>query len=205
MVVEIRAVVNDGKLLCVCGEDFMFRVVTITIRVGWLLITIPLTVIGFFLAFFKVKNSSTKKGYEQGVMETTAVYEAKTKELREKLFETLSKLQDTQGYYKGLLAMYTVASSVSNLKGQISQEDIDYIDVLIGGVSKERLPQEVKYEIEKILNNPLKISAAFDVAKKSGVEIKIFDEIVEIISSRSSQENGSQQEVFEMWCSLNAG
>jgi|GEM_PF-6772211 len=183
----------------------MFRVVTITIRVGWLLITIPLTVIGFFLAFFKVKNSSTKKGYEQGVMETTAVYEAKTKELREKLFETLSKLQDTQGYYKGLLAMYTVASSVSNLKGQISQEDIDYIDVLIGGVSKERLPQEVKYEIEKILNNPLKISAAFDVAKKSGVEIKIFDEIVEIISSRSSQENGSQQEVFEMWCSLNAG
>jgi uncharacterized membrane protein YebE (DUF533 family) len=112
-----------------------------------------------------------------------------------------NKLRENEDYFNSIYAMVAVAVACANCEGKISIEERDEIEQFINGLSSIRHPDHVKEKIQSLYEKPLNIREAFDKAKKSNLEISIFDEIINLVMHA----DGKNKDAFvQAWTQLRA-
>ncbi|MFV0576644.1 MAG: hypothetical protein ACK5NC_14680 [Vibrio sp.] len=139
------------------------------------------------------------RGKRRGEQSAKAEYEQRTRELEKKLTKAFEKLEGNKNYFNAIYAMEAVAVSCANCDGEIDSSERDQIDLFIKGVASSELPQDVKSKIESIYNNPLTPAEAFKLAKASGVELSVFNDIIELVMYADKIEHVNEKAFLDAW------
>jgi uncharacterized membrane protein YebE (DUF533 family) len=124
------------------------------------------------------KNAREEEGKNKGKAEAST----EINKLNDALSDAFRKLKDMDEYWNSLIAMTAVGVAVAECDGDFSENEREEISMFINGVmSNNEVPEEVKKKLEEIYKHPLQIKNAFELAKKSNVDMKIFDDIIYVV------------------------
>lgn len=144
------------------------------------------------------REQGYQKGYEQGKAENAVA----VKELRIKLEQLFAQLKSAGRFFDGILAMQAVAISAANCDGVIGDEERQNIEMFISGLSASALPESVIADITSLYETPPNLPEAFAMARNSGVEMSIFDEIINLVVQADGVVHADEDVYLQAWNSL---
>lgn len=142
-----------------------------------------------------VKESGRKEGYAKAKAEATI----RDAQLKEKIERALS---ETNHWYQAIVAMFTVGISVAACDGHIAEIEKLHIDGFILGKACKNLPKTVRDGIEEKYRNPPSVNVAFNIAKMSGLDMELFDEIICVVTMADSIRHEKEEAYAYVWETL---
>lgn len=149
-------------------------------------------------------DTAHSEGYSKGQKDAKAKYDVKVTQLEERLQQAIVKLKESGKFFNAIIAMEAVAISVANCDGEICSAEREQIEMFISGLSQEAIPISVKSRIQDIYENPMSIKEAFSLAKESGVEMDVFDEIVQVVINADGVIHSKENAFMQGWNTLRA-
>lgn len=149
-------------------------------------------------------DDARKEGYRQGKMEAKAETRQELEGLGATLQAALQKLKESSICFNAIYAMEAVAVACAHCDGEICAEEREEIEMFISGISQSAYPATVKARIRELYENPLNIKEAFQLAKNSGVEIKVFDEIINLVMHADGVVHENEKAFIQAWNNLKA-
>ncbi len=144
-------------------------------------------------------KKAEEKGQRYGEQSAKAEYEQRTRDLEERLEVALAKLRENSDFYNILIAMESVAIACANCDGHIDEKERAQIEMFLQGASRSALPTHVKRVLEDIYQNPPTPNEAFKLAKESGLDTNVFNEIIEVVMHADGVQHKSEQAFLDAW------
>lgn len=145
-----------------------------------------------------------KAGLEAGRQQAKAEHLAEIIKLNQKLEEAMRSLKLAGKHFNAIIALNAVALATANSKGEISTEDREGIEQFIAGVAADAIPDSVKAKIESLYQEPPAVREAFIIAKESGMDMSIFDEIINMVVLSKVSVHPLEAAFMQAWNSLKA-
>lgn len=158
-------------------------------------------IVGFFLGKKSNKNAR-KDGYREGQKDAKAEYSKKFDKLHKELEVATNRLKENKDLFNAKYAMYAVVCSYCN--GKVSLEQRKEIEQFISGLSAIKLPKHINENIQKLYDNPPNIKEAFELAKKSGISMDCYDEIVNLMVNTDWVVHENKDAFLQAWNQLKA-
>lgn len=171
-------------------------------RFGRSIMPTPVGLIAERAAKKRRENKIRQEGYRQGELDVKAEYAVRFQELESRLYNAFQLLKGSEQYFKSILAMNAVAISAAGCDGSVSHDERNQIDLFISGVSGDDLPTHIKNKINGLYDKPLNIREALIMAKESGVNIDIYDEIIEMAICADGPANAREHAFIQAWSEL---
>ena len=146
------------------------------------------------------REEAHQNGYKKGKAENAVA----VKELRTKLELLFTQLKDAGRFFDGVVAMQAVAIAAANCDGEICDEERQSIELFISGLSASALPESVIADITSLYENPLTLAEAFSIAIASGMEMSIFDEIINLVVQSDGVVHADENAFMQAWNQLKA-
>jgi len=129
---------------------------------------------------------------------------AKLKLQAEKFETELNKIvgtfNDQQQYFNLVIAMTAVGMACANADREIADEERQYIEEFVSGVSSSSLPQNVKEKIESLYQKPPRMRQAFDLVLEVGSEeFGVYDEIIDITIAADGKTHEDEIQFKKDW------
>lgn len=145
-----------------------------------------------------------KKGVGDGRKAAKAEASVDISALKIKLSRAIEALKDAESHFDAIVAMEAVAVACANCDGEICAKEKEQIELFIAGVSRSSLPDRIKNRTRELYEKPLNISEAFILADKTGIEMQIFDEIVNLVIEADDIFHEQEQVFLQAWRTLRA-
>lgn len=130
-----------------------------------------------------MSDSDREKGRREGERTATAKYQLKMDQLLGEFERAKRTMTDDKAYYELLVAMYAVGIATAKADGVISEEELADLEQLTAGIATSNLPSHVKDSFNLLRANPPNFNTAMEYVKKlNGVNIKLFENVIEVIS-----------------------
>ncbi len=101
--------------------------------------------------------------------------------LEEKLIEVLTNLRSHDAHFKAIIALEAVGVSCAACDGDFSGNEKEEIGEFVKGMLTQTIPDDVKEKIKTVYDNPPTVEEAFILAKESGIELEVYEEIVQFV------------------------
>ncbi|MFU0910769.1 hypothetical protein [Kluyvera intermedia] len=119
-----------------------------------------------------------------------------------KFNEILSKAKGNEKYFYFLIACVAVGISVANSDGDVSEKELEDIELCISCIDSSALPKWVQKEMLDLLGNPVHIKKAFEYAVNSGVDINLFDVVIEAVINSDGYVHENEKAFVQAWHEL---
>lgn len=150
------------------------------------------------------ESGAREQGYQQGLEKGKAENVAAVQELRAKFEQVFTHLKEAGRFFDGIVAMQAVAISAANCDGVICDEERQNIELFISGLSASALPESVIADISSLYANPPTLPEAFAKARESGVDMAIFDEIINLVVHADGVVHADEDAFMQAWNVLKA-
>lgn len=101
-----------------------------------------------------------------------------------KLKEMKSRSEDSEAYFKFLIALVAVGMATANADGEICAQELQEIEEFTAGVGCSELPAHVKEAITKLKNTPPSFNTAMNYVWEAGnVDLSLFEAVIEVVSA----------------------
>lgn len=141
-----------------------------------------------------------QQGYAKGKADNAAVVE----QLRQKLQLLFTELKNAGKFFDGIVAMQAVAIAAANCDGEICNAEKQNIEMFISGISAAALPESVIAQITDLFETPPSLRMAFKLAHDSGIDMPVFDEIIQMVVHSDEQVLPAENAFMQAWNSLKA-
>lgn len=149
-------------------------------------------------------EEARKAGFNEGVKKAKAEQLADISELRDRLEKALESLRAAGEHFNTIIALNAVAVATAQCDGDITQSVRENIELFINGLASGAIPEAVKAKIESIYQQPPTVKEAFELAKKSGMSLSIFDEIINLVVYSNDTLHPQEAAFMQAWNSLKA-
>lgn len=139
------------------------------------------------------------EGYRKGAMDTKAQHQIELEHLQKSLEAALNGLKGAANHYNAIIAMHAVAVATANCDGFICDKERANIELFIAGVSTSSIPANVASTLQSLYDTPPSIQDAWALAKNSGVEISVFDEIIQIVIHADETVHPQEDAFMQAW------
>jgi len=150
----------------------------------------------------KVESTARNEGYRQGLIDAKAQQQIELEHLQKSLEAALNCLKGAAEHYNAIIAMHAVAVATANCDGVICDNERANIELFIAGVSTSSIPADVTAKLQSIYDTPLSIRDVWELAKKSGVAISIFDEIIQVVIHADGVQHPQEDVFMQAWNTL---
>ncbi|MBA1245542.1 hypothetical protein [Pseudomonas japonica] len=141
-----------------------------------------------------------QQGYAKGKADNAAVVE----QLRQKLQLLFTELKSAGKFFDGIVAMQAVAIAAANCDGEICDAEKQNIEMFISGLSAAALPASVIAQITDLYETPPSLRMAFKLAHDSGIDMPVFDEIIQVVVHSDGQVLPAENVFMQAWNELKA-
>lgn len=141
-----------------------------------------------------------QQGYAKGKADNAAVVE----QLRQKLQLLFTELKNAGKFFDGIVAMQAVAIAAANCDGEICDAEKQNIEMFISGLSVAALPESVISQITDLYEKPPSLRMAFKLAHDSGIDMPVFDEIIQMVVRSDGQVLPAENAFMQAWNCLRA-
>ena len=145
-----------------------------------------------------------KAGVDAGRKQAKAEHLAEITKLNQNLEKAMQSLKLAGKHFNAIIALNAVAVATANSKGGISEEDREGIEQFITGVAAGAIPDNVKAKIESLYQQPPTVKEAFIIANESGMDMSIFDEIINMVVLSKASVDPQEAAFMQAWNSLKA-
>ncbi|EIC9816632.1 TerB family tellurite resistance protein [Vibrio alginolyticus] len=145
------------------------------------------------------ENEAEARGERRGESAATAKYEQRVTKLEDRLKDAFAKLSENADFYNALIAMESVAMACASCDGNIDENERAQIEMFIHGASSVSLPEHVKVKLEDIYHNPPTPNEAFKLAKESGLDTEVFNEIIEVVMHADGVQHENEEAFLDAW------
>lgn len=145
-----------------------------------------------------------KAGVEAGRKQAKAEHLAEITYLKQQLEKAMQSLKLAGKHFDAIIALNAVAVATANCKGGITAEDSESIEMFITGVSAGTIPKAVQDKIALIYLMPPSVQEAFTLATGSGLDMAIFDELINMVVLGKSSVNAQEKAFMQAWNTLKA-
>lgn len=159
---------------------------------------------GTLAALDDSEEQARKQGYRQGQKDTQADYAQRIRDHEDRLARALNKGQESTRYFNGIYAMAAVATACASENGKLSATQREAIEQLINGLASSYIPRDVRQNIDALYQTPPNIREAFHLARASGLDMDVFDEIMAIIRHTSGGSHRHADAFMQAWHTLKA-
>lgn len=143
-----------------------------------------------------------KAGVEAGRKQAKAEHLVEVTKLKQNLEKAMQSLKLAGKHFNAIIALNAVALATANCKGGISTEDREGIEQFITGITASSIPDSVKVKIESLYQKPLAVKEAFIMAKESGLDMSIFEEIINMVVLSKASVHPQEAAFMQAWNSL---
>lgn len=119
--------------------------------------------------------------YAEGKAEGMAVANQQIRDLENKLTQALSQLKSSDKHFKAMIALEAVGVACAACDDDFSDAEREEIGEFVKGMMAQEIPENVKTRIQDIYDNPPTVREAFALADGSGVELSLFEELIEFV------------------------
>ena len=144
------------------------------------------------------------EGYNEGQRQAKAETDARLAKLSERLEKALARATATQRHFDAILAMHAVAISCAHCDGEIHPAEISHIEMFITGIAGSTAPEDLKQRICDMYEHPPGIQEAFECARDSGVEMSVFDDIIDLVIQADGVMHDQETVFLGAWRALRA-
>ena len=148
------------------------------------------------------EDSARDAGYREGKNDGKAESVLKQEALEKKLGEAIAKLKDSAAFFNAIYALEAVGVAAANCDGHVCDAERDQISMFVKGISDSALPKEVKEKVASLYETPVNIKEAFSMAKNSGVDMSVFDDVVALVISADGITHENEKAFMQGWNSL---
>jgi hypothetical protein len=139
-------------------------------------------------------------GYAKGKAENAVA----VNELRNKLERIFEELKSAGKFFDGVVAMQAVAIAAANCDGEICESEKNDIEMFISGLSASNLPASVIAQITSLYEKPPSLRDAFAMAADSGMEMSMFDDIINLVVQSDGVVRVEEDAFMQAWNELKA-
>lgn len=139
------------------------------------------------------------EAYRKGTMDAKAQHQVELDHLQTSLEAALNGLKGAANHYNAIIAMHAVAVATANCDGVICDKERANIELFIAGVSTGAIPADVTNTLQSLYDTPPSIQDAWALAKSSGVEISVFDEIIQIVIHADEIVHPQEDAFMQAW------
>jgi tellurite resistance protein len=119
-----------------------------------------------------------------GEQKATAKYEERVQKLVAALKEMEARMDDSETYFRFLVALVAVGMATANADGTIGEEELQELEEFTTGIGCSKLPAHVKGMITKLKNNPPSFNTAMNYVRKAGdVDLALFEMVIEVVAA----------------------
>lgn len=118
---------------------------------------------------------------DEGNAEGRAHAQEKIKKIENKLHLALTKLKTHDKHFKAIIALEAVGVACASCDGDFSGNEKKEIEEFVRGMLAQNIPEDVKEKIQTIYDNPPNVKEAFILAQESGIELDIYEELVQFV------------------------
>lgn len=149
-------------------------------------------------------EEARKAGFDAGVKKAKAEQLADISVLKDRLEKAMESLRAAGEHFNTIIALNAVAVATAQCDGDITQSERENIELFINGLTSGTIPEAVKAKIESIYQQPPTVQEAFELAKKSGMSLSIFDEIINLVVFSNDTLHPHEAAFMQAWNSLKA-
>lgn len=149
-------------------------------------------------------DKAHKAGVETGRKQAKAEHLAEITRLNKELEKAMNSLKQAGRHFNAIIALNAVAVATANCKGGISEGDREGIEQFITGIAAGAIPDMVKGKIESLYQQPPTVKEAFVLAQESGMDMSLFDEIINMVVFSKASVHPQEAAFMQAWNSLKA-
>ena len=148
----------------------------------------------------KEKEKAYNAGYRDGALNENARVVAEVQKLRDALNEAQKRLNDQQGYFDLMIAMFAIGVSVASCDGNIATSEISDLEEFISCLPETGLPAHVIDGINKIVVKPPEFNSAMQyVTKVDRADWGLFDTVIEVVIRSDDSLHEKEAAYKEAW------
>lgn len=145
------------------------------------------------------KTAARNAGRAEGKAETKIAID----ELANRLDDALHSLKSHDAHFKAIIALEAVGVACAACDDDFSDAEKEEIGEFVKGMVAASIPESVKAKINDIYDNPPTIKEAFVLAQDSGLEMSIFEDLIQYVMEIDGIK--PEEEVFiQAWNQLKA-
>ena len=118
---------------------------------------------------------------DEGKAEGKAEVVEEMEKLEKMLISSLKKLKSHDEHYKAIIALEAVGVSCAACDGDFSENEKMEIGEFVNGMVSQKIPEDVKEKIQSVYDTPPTVKEAFVMAVESGVELDLYEEIIQFV------------------------
>lgn len=153
----------------------------------------------------KPKDNAREEGYRQGAIDAKAEQQLVLTHLEQSLEAALNGLKGAAAHYDAIIAMHAVAVATANCDGYICDSERENIEMFIAGAATSAIPPQVSTKLQSLYDDPPSIRDAFELAIKSGIDMSVFDEIIQVVIHADGVQHMQEDAFMQAWNILKAG
>ena len=115
---------------------------------------------------------------EEGKIEAKAEYTIQLTELQNKLVAACS---GADNHFNAIIALEAVGVACAACDDDFSEKEKEEIGEFVKGMLAQNIPEDVKEKIKEVYDNPPTVEEAFILAEKSGVELSVYEELIQFV------------------------
>lgn len=142
------------------------------------------------------------EGFREGEKQAKAEQAETFARFDEKLRTALEKLKESAHHFNAIVALEAVAIAVASCDGTICEYERAEIGEFINGVSSSTLPVSVKAQINNLYEQPVNLPEAFKMARESGLEMSVFDEVITLVMHADGVIHQQENAFMQAWNQL---
>jgi hypothetical protein len=147
-------------------------------------------------------EEARKAGFDDGVKHVKAEQLAEISMLKERLEKAMDSLKAAGAHFNAIVALNAVAVATAQCDGDITPDERANIELFINGLAAGAIPEAIKAKIESLYQQPPTVTEAFELAKKSGMSLSIFDEIINLVVFSDDTVHPREAAFMQAWNSL---
>jgi uncharacterized membrane protein YebE (DUF533 family) len=134
-------------------------------------------------------EEARKAGFDDGVKHVKAE-------------KAMDSLKAAGAHFNAIVALNAVAVATAQCDGDITPDERANIELFINGLAAGAIPEAIKAKIESLYQQPPTVTEAFELAKKSGMSLSIFDEIINLVVFSDDTVHPREAAFMQAWNSL---
>ena len=122
-----------------------------------------------------------EKAKDEGRAEAKAEVKVAMDKLEKKLCHSLNSLKSQNEHFQAIIALEAVGVACAACDGDFSDNERKEIGEFVKGMMAQSIPENIKEKIQSIYDEPPTVQEAFFLAKKSGIELEVYEDIIQFV------------------------
>lgn len=127
------------------------------------------------------EEEEKKAIHDKGKSEGMAIAQQRIAALEKKLSSALQQLKSTDELFNAIIALEAVGVACAACDDDFSDAEKEEIGEFVRGMMAQTIPERVKAKIQDIYDNPPTVQEAFTLAENSGLEMAMFEEVIQFV------------------------